>query len=1071
MISTTIKHARRWFVSQSLRKFPNVEQRHTSVEATQLIKSHANQSNAVEMAAKIYSQTLDSDRNGYVINAFLKILKDSSSRHWMILQISDDIIGFHRKRKERQRNQEQNLGQAVNGFLLLHCCEKSYKSDYKQTLKLIENFVCDIDEKDDIILLTKFITFLSKMNRMNKDTIKSKTGKNSNDALKVAVKLFDSMIKIGKKDVFVIGAMMKCLNENGKYKKSMKIFETIAISDDELKLVNAVTLNLYLGACIGSGSYTNGARIIEKLSLSSEDCDAKYKTVELSNQLISFYNGIGDIGNALSVFYSIPNDEKSIVTVGSMMKCLNENKRFSDSMRIFEAIADTDKDKGGGISNNGLVNDVILNSYLRACIGNKSFENGIKIIKKYSLTTSNINEKFKTIELFNQLIHFYGAANDLKMALTIFNNIPNDAKSAATIASMMKCLNENNKFAESIKVFEKLGTGLADGVVLNMYLNACISCNAYENGARIIEQFSLGKPEQINPKYNTIQLLSQLIRFYASRGKIGDVDNAMRIFNSIDKNKHDIITVGSIMKCLNENNRFLDSVNIFETISNAVNAVTLNLYLSACIGSKSFSKGENIIDKYSLGMSDSKSKFKTIELLNQVIHFYNVIDDVDAAWYVFYSIPNNKKEKDKITIGTMMNCLNTNRIFNDSMKIFNTLAKCNDLVDDVTLNLFLEACIGNQSFDAGASILEEYSLSAADISMGMNDDSHKSKHKTVELFSQIIHFYGARGSTHDAQNATKVFESITDDKKDVTIIRAMINALIELKQMDDALDIFYQIKNGKYGDKLKFECLHSARLYCILLNGCAKNVCFVNGISIINEMKEYLTSEEYSTLMMDEYLQDSLIQFYSKCDQIQTAVRLFDEWDSKGNVSTIAIESMMIAYANCGDDDKSYQLFKRLKTGKLSVRVFAALFVVFGKAGRVKEAQDIFDERIVNNSQYVHLVTNHVILSSIMSWGRKSKKDLIEIANNYGDKYIDLIDPVHLQIGPLIALLSCCLQHNEYQIGKETFAKAKKLVGNNITRVELDTVYTLFAVLLENCGKVQECVEVRQEKKVLDEVN
>ena len=226
------------------------------------------------------------------------------------------------------------------------------------------------------------------------------------------------------------------------------------------------------------------------------------------------------------------------------------------------------------------------------------------------------------------------------MAFTVFNKIPNGTQSTRRIGSMMKCLNENNRFEESMNIFEnsfvRVRSGIAaDAVMLNMYLSACISSMSFNNGARIIKQYSLGMPG-MDPKYSTVELLSQLIRFYTARGEIRDVDNAVAVFNSIPKDKHDTITVGSIMKCLNEHRKYLDAMRIFETASTStstdtdiVNGVTLNLYLSACIGSKSFNKGENIIDKYLLGMPDSENKFKTIELLNQVINFYSSIKDFD----------------------------------------------------------------------------------------------------------------------------------------------------------------------------------------------------------------------------------------------------------------------------------------------------------------------------------------------------------------------------------------------------------------------------------------------------------
>ncbi len=137
---------------------------------------------------------------------------------------------------------------------------------------------------------------------------------------------------------------------------------------------------------------------------------------------------------------------------------------------------------------------------------------------------------------------------------------------------------------------------MKDNMTYSLAIKTCQCLNDFDYGKQIICENNLLDNDNI-------QIKNTLIDFC---GHYGDINYALNIFNSINDNKKDIITINSMMSSYLKNGNISEVNNLFR---NAINNLSLNADASTCSILLNGCSAINIYIKYIKNNKDKKIKY------------------------------------------------------------------------------------------------------------------------------------------------------------------------------------------------------------------------------------------------------------------------------------------------------------------------------------------------------------------------------------------------------------------------------------------------------------------------------
>ena len=230
------------------------------------------------------------------------------------------------------------------------------------------------------------------------------------------------------------------------------------------------------------------------------------------------------------------------------------------------------------LSSNQQIPKISYSSLLKCCIKSNDFEKGKQI---HDMIRDVIKQ-----DIFTQttLIHLYGHFGDMENAEMIFNTLPTDSLTPVTIAAMMKILSDNGCDDKALNLYDRF-RNKTDDVVDLLAIKACTNLKDYGKGYEIIRSLS-----NTSNTSNTNALLNTMIDFY---GACGDINNAIKIFESISITKRQIDTTNAMIKAYANNNMNDDALKLFDKITKP-DDISILLAIKACTNLRDWEKGKEI---------------------------------------------------------------------------------------------------------------------------------------------------------------------------------------------------------------------------------------------------------------------------------------------------------------------------------------------------------------------------------------------------------------------------------------------------------------------------------------------
>eukprot|EP01083_Nonionella_stella_P026725 73609_1 len=318
-----------------------------------------------------------------------------------------------------------------------------------------------------------------------------------------ALDIFGSMDDAHKTS-FMVGTIMTVLIDAERYEKALCVYEQYEWLHDD------VCHNLAIKACVHSNNINKGKQIRDALGTDIDN-------IQLKNGLISFYGHFCDIENAQSMYHSMEDRDKDIVSVSAMMDAYYNAGMLDECMQLFRHMS---------LLNNKLRPDVI--SYvimLKACTQATAYHFGCDIHRQLEE-----NELLNHVDIQTHLIRMYGKCGMLSQCQQIFER--SNHKSKVDIwNAMMYSFGRNGDIQTASEWYQQMiGMGLtADMETYKILLNGCSHCGDVTKAKLIWEGI---KDDDV--KYNPV-IINTLADCMARKGFVVEAKQLILKFNEKDE--------------------------------------------------------------------------------------------------------------------------------------------------------------------------------------------------------------------------------------------------------------------------------------------------------------------------------------------------------------------------------------------------------------------------------------------------------------------------------------------------------------------------------------------------------
>eukprot|EP01083_Nonionella_stella_P228318 809252_1 len=506
---------------------------------------------------------------------------------------------------------------------------------------------------------------------------------------------------------------------------------------------------------------------------------------------------------------------------------------------------------------------------------------------------------------------------------------------------------------------------------------------------------------------DSIFIKTALIHAY---GRVGNVRDAQKVFDSITNEEKDVVLIGAMMKALMTNGCHKDVLHVYNTFRWLHNDVLHLIAIQTCIDMNDHKQGHIIYD-------DILSQYGSFDTLNiklrtTCIDFFGHFGFIKEAQRRFNAIHDH--DKNTVCINTMIKCLANNDCNDEALELYD---KYRLFHNDVTHLFALKACINSNNFEKGMRIYSQ----AKEI------NTH-----SVELKTTWITFFGHFG---DIQTAIQIFDSIGNQHQTIISVTEMMNAYCKCQMHQQCITLFANIQC--MDPKLKPDVM----CYANVLKACTASTLYHIGKQIHRDL------EHIPSILHDSIIQSSLINFYGKCGKLNTCQQLFDAVHTKDNA---ICNAMINSFGRNGDANSSKHIYDKYFKGYNDCiadrNTFIYLINACNHSGQVQDAMNIWDTQINdNNIKYDSYLITTLVDCLSRNGDLDSAYDLIQ--QYEANKACPHANDELMYIG----LLSGCRTYDKNELGEKVFNQMKQ---KNFS----DFAMSKSAVLLRNMyGSSMDC--------------
>ncbi|KAI4297536.1 hypothetical protein L6164_037422 [Bauhinia variegata] len=365
-----------------------------------------------------------------------------------------------------------------------------------------------------------------------------------------------------------------------------------------------------------------------------------------------------------------------------------------------------------------------------------------------------------------------------------------------------------------------------------------------------------------------------LVVMYAKCGQLGD---SRRLFGTILE--RNVVSWNALFSCYVQHDFYIEAVDLFrEMVESGItpNEFSLSIILNACAGLQNGSQGR-IVHGLLLKLGCDLDLFSA----NALVDMYAKVGDIKDAIAVFEDVVH----PDIVSWNAVIAGCVLHECPDYALTLFGEMVKSGTCPNLFTLSSALKAC--------GAVGLKELGRQLHSRLIKMDTD--------FDLFVAVglIDMYSNCEMLDDAR---RVYDLMP--KKDVIAWNAMITGYVQYGKDLEATSLFSQ----GYKEGIDF---NQTTLSTVL-----KSVATLQPISLKQQIH---TLSIKSGIYFDNYVSNSLLDAYGKCNHIDEASKIFEECNHE---DLVAYTSMITAYSQCGNGEEALKLYLQMQDGGIKPDAF-----------------------------------------------------------------------------------------------------------------------------------------------------
>ncbi|OMO78031.1 hypothetical protein CCACVL1_14691 [Corchorus capsularis] len=448
---------------------------------------------------------------------------------------------------------------------------------------------------------------------------------------------------------------------------------------------------------------------------------------------------------------------------------------------------------------------------------------------------------------------------------------------------------------------------------------------------------------------------------------------------------------------------------LFDRVDSKKNVVTWTAMLSGYMRSNQIVQAQRLFDEM---------PGKNVVSWNTMIHGYVQNGMVDEAFEVFNKMP----ERNVVSWNTMLTALTQCGRVEDARELFNKMPKR----DVISWTAMVAGLAKNGRIDEARRVFDRmpernivsWNAMITGYSQNMKLDEafelfQRMPQRDLSSWNVIITGFIQNG---EVKRAEKLFEKMPC--KNVVSWTTMITGYVQDGQSEEALKIFSKMlaEDGVKPNKGTFVSVLSA---------CSDLAGLVEGQQVHQTIAK-------SVYQCSEIVVSALINMYSKCGELSTAKRIFDD----GLISqrdVVSWNGMIAAYAHHGCGREAISLFNKMSDlgFKPNDVTYVALLSACSHSGMVEEGLRYFGELVKDRSVEVR-EDHYACLVDLFSRAGKLKEAYEFIVGLGTNPSVSVWE----------ALLAGCHVHGDVDIGKLVAEKILEAEpGNTGTYLLLSNIY------------------------------
>lgn len=526
-------------------------------------------------------------------------------------------------------------------------------------------------------------------------------------------------------------------------------------------------------------------------------------------------------------------------------------------------------------------------------------------------------------------------------------------------------------------------------------------------------------------------VMNSLINFYS---EMGQFDMAFALLNTMDATYEIEVPLAIMIGGLISNDKSKEAVELFlgkDWRKLKLDQVTFATVLSACANVKNLKLGKEIhcyIEENHVEMS--------LILSNSLMNMYAKCGEYEVTRTLF----DNMHEKDGVSWNVLITGYVEYGYFEEGIKLFSEMKDMNIKANEATLLSLISNCheveqgkvvhgyINQIGFQAKTSICN--SLINMYARIGYNELGREifdnMREKDTITWNSMINGYAQCGSMDTARS---LFDQMP--KKDNFSLSTIILGYVRCNKAEEAIGIYKELVNEVDGLKLDRVTLIS------ILSACSS-------LGALEEGKYIDTYIENNEIKIDAYLGTALIDMYSKCGCIDSAMKIFKEVKERDVFTWTA---MISGLALNGRGEEALRMFRKLPMKPNSVTFLSALSACV-HCGLVNDGIDI----------YRSMVNDHKIEPEMSHLGC-----MVDILGRAGllEEALDFIKRLRCKVDASVwgALLGACRIHGNTKVAEIAMKKMVELEPKH------EGAHVILSNIYAEAGEWKEKKEMRKKMK------